>query len=232
MFNVKLEKFEGPLGLLLKLIENQKLDITRVSLARVADDYLEYVRSSQNISLENLADFINIASKIVLIKSQSILPNLEITAEEEKEVEDLENQLKEYGKFKQAARSLRKLFKQGSVSFSRNYLLGVSAAFSPPSGVNVYDLKKHFTKILDEIVLPEKLSEESVKEIVTLENKIDEFQRSLKNRIEISFSQISDLKADKTEIIISFLAMLELVKQKIISVEQSDLFEEIKIVKI
>ena len=85
MFKVQLEKFEGPLDLLLKLIEEQKLDITRLNLAKVADDYLEYIRANENISLENLAEFVNIASRIILIKSQNILPSLEITAEEEKE---------------------------------------------------------------------------------------------------------------------------------------------------
>ena len=94
MFNIQLEKFEGPLDLLLKLIEEQRLDITRLNLAKIADDYLEYIRLNENIGLENLAEFISIASRIVLIKSQSILPTIEITPEEEKEIVDLENQLR------------------------------------------------------------------------------------------------------------------------------------------
>lgn len=146
MFKVQLEKFEGPLDLLLKLIEEQKLDITRLNLAKVADDYLEYIRANESISLENLAEFVNIASRIILIKSQNILPSLEITAEEEKEIVDLENQLREYQKFKTAGGEIGKILEKKIFSFSRDYLLGVAAAYSDPKNVNVFDLKKSLSQ--------------------------------------------------------------------------------------
>jgi segregation and condensation protein A len=229
MFNVQLEKFEGPLDLLLKLIEEQKLDITRLNLAKVADDYLEYIRANENISLENLAEFVNIASRIILIKSQSLLPSLEITAEEEKEIVDLENQLREYQKFKKASEKIGETLRKKRFSFSRDYLLGVAAAYSPPKNVNVFDLKKSFLKVVSEIVLPEKMPEESVREIITLEDKIEELKKSLQKRVETSFRELSSSAENKIEIIVAFLAMLEMVKQRIIDVEQNELFEDIKI---
>ncbi|HLM83681.1 MAG TPA: segregation/condensation protein A [Candidatus Bathyarchaeia archaeon] len=231
MFSVQLEKFEGPLDLLLRLIEEQKLDITRLNLAKVADDYLEYIRANEGISLENLAEFVNIASRIILIKSQSILPTLEITAEEEKEIVDLEQQLKEYQKFKNAAEKIGEMRKKGDFSFSRDYLLGVAAAYSAPKNVNIFDLKKAFLKVVSEIVLPEKIPEESVREIVTLEEKIEELKKSLTQRVETSFQALSSSAKDKVEIIVAFLAMLEMVKQRLIDVEQNSLFEDIKILK-
>jgi len=232
MFKVQLEKFEGPLDLLLKLIEEQKLDITRLNLAKVADDYLEYIRANENISLENLAEFVNIASRIILIKSQNILPSLEITAEEEKEIVDLENQLREYQKFKKAGEKIGETLKKKRFSFSRDYLLGVAAAYNAPKNVNVFDLKKAFLKVVSEIVLPEKMPEESVREIITLEDKIEELKESLQKRVETSFRELSSSAENKIEIIVAFLAMLEMVKQRIIDVEQNELFDEIKIAKV
>lgn len=229
LYSVKLEKFEGPLDLLLKLIEEQKLDIASVSIAKVADDYLEYIRNEKNISLENLSEFVNVASKIILIKSKNILPSLEITPEEEKEIEDLEEQLRLYKKFKDAGMKIGGFLKINRNAFSRDYLLGVSSVFAPPKNVNTFDLKKYFSRIIDQIVLPEKVPEEAVRDIITLEDKISELQKTLKERIEMSFSELNSASSDRIEIIVSFLAMLELVKQRIISVEQTEIFSEIKI---
>lgn len=231
MFNVQLEKFEGPLDLLLKLIEEQKLDITRLNLAKVADDYLEYIRANEDISLENLAEFIGVASRIILIKSQSLLPTLEITAEEEKEIVDLERQLKEYQKFKAAGEKIADIKAKKTFSFSRDYLLGVAVSYSAPKNVNIFDLKKALLKVIAEIVLPEKIPEESVREIITLEEKIDELKNSLQQRVETSFRELSGSAKNKVEIIIAFLAMLEMVKQRMIDVEQRGLFDDIKISK-
>jgi segregation and condensation protein A len=231
MFKVQLEKFEGPLDLLLKLIEEQKLDITRLNLAKVADDYLEYIRANESISLENLAEFVNIASRIILIKSQNILPSLEITAEEEKEIVDLENQLRVYQKFKKAGEKIGETLRRKRFSFSRDYLLGVAAAYCSPKNVNVFDLKKAFLKVVSEIILPEKIPEESVGEIVTLEDKIEELKKSLQKRVETSFRELNSSAENKIEIIVAFLAMLEMVKQRIIDVEQNELFDDIKIAK-
>jgi segregation and condensation protein A len=232
MFKVQLEKFEGPLDLLLKLIEEQKLDITRLNLAKVADDYLEYIRANESISLENLAEFVNIASRIILIKSQNILPSLEISAEEEKEIVDLENQLRVYQKFKKGGEEIGKTLQKKRFSFSRDYLLGVAAAYSAPKNVNVFDFKKAFLKVISEIILSEKVPEESVREIVTLEDKIEELKNSLKKRVETSFRELSSSAENKIEIIVAFLAMLEMVKQRIIDVEQKELFDDIKIAKV
>lgn len=230
IFNVKLPKFEGPLNLLLELIEQQKLDISEVSIAQVADDYLEYIRSADDIGLENLAEFVSIASKIILIKSRSILPTLEVTPEEEKEIKNLEEQLKLYRKYKESGEVMGKQFGK-KMMLSRDYLLGTSAVFSPPKNINLFDLKKQFLKIIDQIVLPEKIPEEAVRDIMTLQEKINQIQRSLQKKVEMSFSQIQRDARDKVEVIISFLALLELVKQKIVHVEQNNLFSEIKIVR-
>lgn len=230
-FNVKTPKFEGPLDLLLELIEERKLDTTEMSIAQVADDYLEFVRGEENISLAHLAEFVNIASKIILIKSRSILPTLEMTEDEEKEIKDLEKQLELYKKFKKAGNKVEFLIKNKKRLFSRDYLLGVPEVFAPPKNLNIFDLKKTFQKIIEQIVLPEKLPKKAVRDIITLEDKIKELQKTLEERVEFSFSRLKATARDKVEIIVSFLALLELVKQRLVSAEQSQLFEEIKISK-
>ncbi len=227
--NFKLEKFEGPLELLLALIEEQKLKITEISLARVTDQYLDYVKSDKNICLENLAEFLSVASRLILIKSRALLPTLEFTPEEEEEIQDLARQLEEYKKFKEAAQKIGKLAATGRISHTREGFRDIAPIFYPPENFNVFDLKRYFLAVLSEIPVIEKLGEEIVREVMTLEEKISDLQDALRKRIETSFSELTAKTQDKLEIIISFLAMLEMVKQRIIEVEQQELFRDIKL---
>ncbi len=228
-YRVKIEQFEGPLDLLLSLIEEQKLDIVKLSLATVADQYLEHIKNNKEIHLENLSDFLSVAAKLILIKSKALLPMLKLTDDEEEEIEDLTKKLKEYKKFKEAAIKISQMDKLKKISVSREGYLGVKSFFYPPDKLNVFDLKKNFQLILKEIPLLEKLEEELVREVVTLEERISDLQKLLTARIEASFAEIVANASEKVEVIISFLAMLEMVKQRMISVEQGNLFSEIKL---
>jgi len=217
------------MDLLLELIEKEKLSITELSLAHVTDQYLEYIKSNEEIQLGNLAEFLSVAAKLILIKSQTLLPLLEFTEEEEEEIKDLAKQLEEYKKFKEASIVLGKIAEGGKISYSRNGFVGVQALFYPPEDINVYDFRKYFQFVLQEIPIIEKLEEEIVREVVTLEEKIDDLQNTLRQRVETSFSELTASATDKIDVILSFLAMLEMVKQRIIDVEQGELFEEIKL---
>lgn len=227
-YQIKLEQFEGPLDLLLQLTEQEKLDITRVSLAKIADQYLEYIANTHDITLGHLADFLSVASRLILIKSKALLPLLEFTEEEEEEIKDLEYQLAEYKKFKEAAKNLANLYDLPEMCFSREGFSGLGVVFYPPENITSEDLKKTFSKILGEIPIIEKLEEEMVKEVLTLEEKIVHLQSTLKERVQTSFSELVANAVDKVEIVVSFLAMLEMVKQKLIHVEQGELFSEIQ----
>ncbi|EKE19722.1 MAG: Chromosome segregation and condensation protein ScpA [uncultured bacterium] len=226
-YHIKLEQFEGPLDLLLQLTEQEKLDITRVSLAQITDQYLQYIAEAKNIDLAHLADFLTIASRLILIKSKALLPMLEFTEEEEEEIKDLEHQLAEYKKFKEASVRLAQIFDSPQVCFSREGFLGLGSVFYPPENIEASDLKKAFEKVLGEIPIVEKLEEEMVKEVLTLEDRIVHLQETLRERVTTSFSQLVANAKDKVEVVVSFLAMLELVKQRIIHVEQGELFSEI-----
>jgi len=215
--------------LLLELIEKEKLNITELSLAKVAGEYLEHIKNNENIRLDHLADFLSVASRLILIKSRALLPMLKFTEEEEKEIQDLTHQLAEYKKFKEASIKLGSLARLGKIIFSKEGFSGVKSIFYPPENINAYDLKKYFLEILAEIPVFEKLHEEIVDEVVTLEERISDLEQTLRSRIETSFSELVEGAESKVDVIISFLAMLEMIKQRIVDVEQKGLFDDIRL---
>lgn len=229
-YRIQLPQFEGPLELLLSLIEKQKLDVTRVSLAKITDQYLEFIAQENKVSLQNLAQFLVIASRLILIKSRALLPLLSFSDEEEEEIEDLEFRLREYKKFKDVSLKLKGLFDLKRVMVSRDGYAGFESIFYPPQGIGSAELKLHFLNVLSEIPVFEKLDEEAVEEVVTIEEKIISLQETLRRRVQTSFSDIMAQSKDKVDVIVSFLAMLELVKQRIIHAEQQEgLFSEIRL---
>jgi segregation and condensation protein A len=221
--------FEGPLGLLLELIEKEKLNITEVSLAQVAGQFLEYLETIQEISPENLADFLLIAGKLILIKSKAILPMLELEKEEEEDIEELKARLKEYKKFKEAAKELRKLESRKKMLFSRQSYSGMKTIFCPPKKLSVLDLQNTFENVLDKLPKVEILAKETIKKVISIKDKIEYLKKNLMERIEMTFHGAVSNNKDKVEIIITFLAMLELVRNNMVSVEQKKMFGEIKI---
>jgi len=172
---------------------------------------------------------LSVASRLILIKSKALLPMLEFTEEEEEEIKDLEYQLAEYKKFKDASAKIATIFDSPKASFAREGFLGLTTLFYPPENIVAGDLQKAFAKVLGEIPVQEKLEEEMVKEVLTLEDRIVHLQNTLRDRVQTSFSELVANAKDKVEIVVSFLAMLELVKQRIIHVEQGELFSEINL---
>ncbi len=229
MYNIKIEQFEGPLDLLLQLTEQEKLDITRVSLAQIADQYLQYISQAENITLQNLADFLSVAARLILIKSKALLPLLEFSPEEEEEIKDLEQQLAQYKKFKDAAKNLAVILQAATACVSRESFLGQHVFFYPPTNLASEDLRKAFAKVLGEIPIVEKLEEEMIKEVLTLEERIVHLQETLRQKVQTSFAELVANAKDKVEVVVSFLAMLEMVKQRLIHVEQGELFSEIRL---
>lgn len=228
-YQIHLEQFEGPLDLLLSLIEKEKLDITNVSLAKVADQYLDYLKGEEIVSLSNLSSFLSIASRLLLIKSRALLPILEFSDEEEESMDDLEIRLKEYKKFREIAMKLNILFGGRNTLYSRENFSSFQVVFYPPSGITGEDLRTHFSNVLGEIPFLEILPEKEMTTLITLEEKILELQRSLGDRIESSFSEILREGADRVDVIVSFLAVLEMVKQRFILVKQEKFFSDISI---
>lgn len=224
------EQFEGPLDLLLSLIEKEKMDITQVSLAQVADQYLLYIKNEENASLENMASFLSVAARLILIKSRALLPILDFSDEEEEAMDDLEMRLKAYKLFREASLKLGVMFeKSRGGAASRESFLGMQSVFYPPKNISKEELRNHFVNVLGEIPVFEELPEKEIQSIITLEEKITILQETLKDRVESSFAELIRNAEDRVEVIVSFLAMLELIKQRFIHVEQTKFFSDIRI---
>jgi segregation and condensation protein A len=234
MIDFKTDKFQGPLGLLLQLIEKEELDITEVSLAKIADQYIDYIKKVGQIDPEATADFLVVASKLLYIKSKALLPYL--YPEEDEEVEELEQQLRMYKEFLEAMKVIEAMIGKKKFSFAREFnrkvLLNNINFFSPPKKILKEDLAKTFQDLIS-VVRPreEKMEEEKLERKINIEDKILSIQQIVLEKIKISFSKMMEKAESKTEIIVSFLAILELIKQKNIFADQDDLFGEITINK-
>lgn len=231
-YHVRLGEFEGPLELLLYLIEKEKLDITRVSLSKVADQYLEYLQGGENVTLAHLGEFLSIAARLILLKSRALLPLLRFTEEEEQSIDDLERQLREYQRFRLAADELGRLFRKRLVAYPRERQLAHTVMFHLPKELSTTLLHEAFVTVLGDIPVYEKLEKESIAQIVTLEEKIFHLQESLTERMQLSFRALTEDVENRVEMIVAFLALLELVKQRFVSVEQTEHFSDITITRV
>lgn len=231
----KIEKFDGPLSLLLQMIEQEELDITQISLAKIADQYIEYIRQAQNIDPEEMADFLVVAARLILIKSKALLPYL--FPEEEEEIKEFENQLKMYQEFLAATKKVTAIIGKKRFMFQRPFnrkiLFSGDNFFAPPKKLVAADLAMVFNDLIGRIrPAAVDLEERRLEPKINIDDKIAEIRSNLFERIKMRFSQILEAAKSKTEIIVSFLAMLELIKQKEVIVDQVELFGEIEINKI
>ena len=231
-FAIKQEKFEGPLALLLELIEKEKLGIAEISLAAVADDYLAYVRGMASPDPEELAEFLVVAAHLMLIKSRSLLPSLAFSEEEEASLDDLERRLAILQVMRTAARELQKVEQKGMRIASREAYLGLAPVFYPPPLLIAAALADIFVGVAALVPKPEKIAEEKLKRIVSLEEKISHIRGILLDMVERRFSEIVAGAREKMDIVVSFLALLELARQKFIDLKQDAHFAEIMIRKI
>ena len=135
---VTLEKFEGPLALLLKMIEAEEMDITTVSLAKTADAFVSYIKNNPNIDPEEIADFLVVAARLLLIKSRALLPFL--YPEEDEDTTEFEKQIKMYKEYLEAAKLIEKLAVASNKMYGREFVkaswLQREASFTPPPNIN------------------------------------------------------------------------------------------------
>jgi segregation and condensation protein A len=241
VYKVKAGSFEGPLDLLLSLIENRKLFVTEISLAQVTDDYIGYIRSLSDIPAEKrIADvsyFILIAATLILIKSRSLLPNLALTDDEEEKIVNLEARLKLYQIIKTASIDVKNNFGT-EVIFSPLERTWSSPLFSPDQAITISSMAKSMEDALNNVPKKEeKLPEVEVRKVINIETVINSLTDRIQNALNISFKEFSkshnarDKEEVRVHVIVSFLAMLELVREGIIDVVQHNTFEDIQITK-
>ncbi len=227
-YKIQLEQFEGPLDLLLKLIEDQEMDITEVSLAKVADQFITYVNEAEEMNPGEVADFLVVASKLLLLKSKVLMPSLDFEDEDEG---SLERQLKIYKEYFDASKKIKQMLKQESFMFTRAKPIRVfTPRFSPPEKLRSKDLGLIFERIVKRLEPIVNLPKDVIKKTISIGEKIKHIKNMIMEKFSFNFKNILN-NGDKTEVIVSFLAMLELVKQRTISVDQSGLFTDITVQK-
>jgi segregation and condensation protein A len=225
-FELATDSFQGPLEALLDLIEERKMPVSEVSLSQVCDSYLAYVEKMPELPLGETAQFILVASTLLLIKSRALLPNLDLTEEERESVEELERRLARYAIYRKAAKLLRKEWGRAPLFFPKRS--PERPVIFTPGEAAPDTILAAAQRLMNTLPKPEALVQAAVAPILALEDVII----SLKDRLSRAFkTRFSDLtkNSDRESRIVYFLAMLELVRNGGASVTQDKLFSDITI---
>ena len=226
-FEVKTHAYEGPFEVLLDLIESRKLLVNEVSLAQITEDFVSHVRAQQDFPMEEAAQFISIAATLLLIKSKSLVPDLTLTQEENEDVEDLQRRLAAYERVREASRELAKIFGR-DVMFSAGER-APEVTFAPSRDFTVQSLADTLSRVLKAREEVEALPEARVKPLVTIEEMMDRLASRVQSAMQLSFRQFSGGAKERVEVIVSFLALLELVKQGAVAADQKEEHGDINI---
>jgi segregation and condensation protein A len=236
IFEVNTGKFSGPLELLLELIEKKKLFINDISLSEITDDYIKSINRQENIRKENISSFISVASTLLLIKSRSLLPHLELTDEEEESIEHLEVRLKQYKMMKDLSLFVKENFGLSTIFLPEKREMEFKT-FSPHESISKENLLNAAHNLLSGLpdVGKEEYRKAKVRKIISLEEIINNLTERIKKAVKLSFSefakghQAGDEKEHRVNTVVSFLAILELFKQGLVRLSQENQFSEIEI---
>jgi len=228
MQEIKIEKFQGPLDLLLQLIDQEELEITEISLSEITEHFLEELEKIEQESEQDLADFLVIATKLVYLKSKQLLPYLY----EEEEEEDLTDQLKMYKKFVDASVYIEKLWQNNKKSYGRIEPLKKQKEFTIPANALGDNLYKSFSDLLKRLKPVNPLPTANVDHSVSVRDVINHLKGTLKKIKKFKFSELFKNSKNKTEVIISFLAILDMVKSGEVYMKQTKAFDDFEIKKV
>ena len=233
VYTIKTLNFEGPFGLLLNLVEERKLFINEISLAQVTEEYLSYVNKLGNLNPIEISSFIVVAATLILIKSKSLLPNLNLTLEEEGDIKNLEDRLKQYERYTNLARNLKELFGQ-KIIFEPLERKNDTLVFLPDEQITKESMMAFARAALGKIPKKVFLPEVEVKTVISIEEMIDKLTARIQDSLKMNFKDFAGKAATKEEkvfVIVGFLAMLEMVRNGILNVVQENNFEDIIIEK-
>jgi len=230
VFDIKTPAYEGPLDLLVSLIEKREIFISDISISQVTDDYIEYINNLEEKNIDNMSDFILIASTLVLIKSKSLLPTLSLSLEEEEDVADLETRIDIYKIIRECAEEVRNLIEKGA-SYERGEISKKDIVFAPSGDINIENIFASIKDTVNKIPVEEKkLPEVSVKKVASLKDTIESLRKRIQQNIQTNFKEFSGKdKNERVHVVIHFLALLELIKQEMVKAHQETDFGDILI---
>lgn len=230
----KLDQFEGPLDLLYHLIKVAKIDIRDIFISQITEQYLEMMKDIDSLDMEKAADFTLMAATLLEIKSKQLLPKPEVLEESDEEdpEEKLYRQLEEYKLFKEASEKMKEIEDVGKFYKKPDDSAG-EYRYELPEKLNVDALINAFSNLLHRVsVKAEEITERKiVKDRFTVAEKIAQIKDALLLKPKFKFNELFEADYSKSEIINTFLALLELLKTQIIKVEQTSTFGEIEITK-
>jgi len=233
-YKVKLEIFEGPLDLLLYLIKRDELDIYEISLERITRQYLEYLQAFKELNIDVAGEFVVMAANLIYLKSRSLLPVDQQPPEEDAEEDDprwdLIRQLIEYKKFKEAAAQLQVRQLEQERIFVREVVGSDPIAIAPLrlGEVGIFQLISAFQNVIKRVEAREDL-QEIFGEHFTVSDKIEWILRRVGDGVPLRFSELFASMASRVEIVVTFLALLELIRLRQIRATQANPFDEIEI---
>lgn len=229
VISVKAGDFEGPLELLIELVEKRKLLINSISLAAVTDEYMERVRAMQEQSLPHTAQFIALAATLLLIKSKSLLPALDLTVEEEASIDDLEARLRVYQVVREIADTIQAQYGT-AVMYEPEYQPKPDPVFVPDRLCTKTELAQALADVIANLPAPvEKKPTAAIKQAISLEQMMDDLQRRIAQHLKFTFSQLQAETSEHKTVIVGFLAILELFKQGDLHIHQEARFADIEV---
>lgn len=217
MRHVSAASFNGPLDLLLQLIERSEMDITQVSLGKVTEQYITELQQLEELPADELAEFLVVAAKLLLIKSRVMVPGQPV---EDDAGFELERQLRMYKAFVDASKDIAKLYAKHKVSYGREGWTAIEPIFNPPADLKVTDLHDIYTTLLHQLEPIVKLPETIIIRTINIREKIATIRDQLQQGEPMTFHDMLRQASSRTEAIVTFLAVLELVKQRSVSVSQ------------
>ncbi len=233
-YKVKLEIFEGPLDLLLYLIKRDEIDIYEISIERITRQYLEYLQAFKELNLDIAGEFVVMAANLIYLKSRSLLPVDQQPPDEEAEEDDprwdLIRQLIEYKKFKEAAAQLHVRALEQERIFTRDGGATTTTADAPLrlAEVGIFQLIHAFQDVIKRVEARENL-QEMFGEHFTVSDKIDIILKRVADGASVRFTELFGDIASRVEIVVTFLALLELIRLKQVRAIQRNVFDEIEI---
>ncbi len=228
-FTIAVGGFNGSLETLLSLIQKRKLHISEVSLSQVTDEYLSHIKSLNNINQQEIAEFLVIATTLLLIKSKSLLPNFELSLEEEEDMEELEYRLRLY-KIYQTSREILSKHLQNNLPLIapvKSIKIESTPREFKKDNITIQSLSDIMQELIDNLPLSDVKDNTSISKTINIKAVMDNLLSKIKHGASENF--VTFTKANKEDVLINFLALLELVKEGVLLVEQESLNNDILI---
>jgi len=235
-YQVKIDEFEGPLDLLLYLIKDMKISIDKINVSEITQQYIDFIHAMEKLNLEIASEYLVMAAYLILIKSKMILPKANIDNEtidyEENPEEKLKMRLKIYKLFKDVVPYFRDQEEERNnyitkipMDLSSEFKLELNEVLKQNG--NVYDLLSAFNKVMKRFNLHKPIKTIIKQQAITIDDRIIQLKNIIKEKKRMLFSELITHQDSKEFVVVTFMSILELAKEKIIFINQDELFEDI-----